>query len=213
MISIGLSERLECPQEWNDLLGDIFGVNWYGDNLYRVIWGQTDTIRVSKEKGGYEDQVAGGNLAAWLIQRWTPPEKWGTPTAFGIFNIDPANGQLLFPYPEYGLYETVHNLGSAPLDYGIIFSTIPFLEELSYLSQAELRAYKDRQKELENKADVEMITDRLMDALPTRYGPVSYGRGGCRTSVLTKKMDEIQQVWNRIDPRTLPGVGFKQGRI
>ena len=203
MVSIGLYERLEPPEEFNELLKDTFGVNLYGDPIYRVIWGQSETMRVSRPEGGYQDQTVGGNLPAWLLQRWMSPEKWGSPAAFEYTNRDPANGQVLFPYPEFGIYETIHNLGSGDLDYGIFNTVIPMLEEIMYLSFAQLQAAKDRQKEIENHRDVEEITDRLMDALPTRYGPTSYGRGGCRTSILDKKMKEIQDVWNKIDPRKL----------
>lgn len=203
MWTIGKTEHLECPEEFNRLLGDIYGLNRYGDALYRVIWGQSLTRRVSMISGGYEDQSIGGNLAAWLVQRWTPPEKWGSRSLFAMINKDPENGQVLFPYPEFGQYETVFNLGDGQLNYGIIHSLMPFLEEMAYLSQAQVEAYRDRQKELENKKDVDLIADRLMDSLPTRYGPTSYGRGGCRTSILDKKMAEIQQVWNRINPKKL----------
>ena len=203
MVSIGLYERLECPEEFNELLRDTFGVNMFGDPIYRVLWGQTETMRVSRPEGGYQDQTLGGNLPAWLLQRWTPPEKWGTPQVFEYINKDPVNNQPLFPYPEFGIYETIHNLGQGVLDYGLFRTVFPMLEEIMYLSFAQLQAAKDRQKELENHREVEEITDRLMDALPTRYGPTSYGRAGCRTSVLDRKMAEIQQVWNRIDPKKL----------
>jgi hypothetical protein len=203
MWTMGHFERLECPPEFQQLLTDIFGVNDFGDPMYRIVWGQTETIRVSKPEGGYTDQTCGGGLPAWILQRWVSPDKWGSPKFFKLINRDPANGQLLFPYPEYGQYEMLRNLGNAPLDYELIHSTIPFLQAFARLSDAERQAAKDRQKELDERADVEMITDRLMEALPTRYGPTSYGRGGCRTSILDKKMHEIQQVWNRVDPRKL----------
>jgi hypothetical protein len=203
---MGPTERHECPADFQQILTDIYGVNRYGDPLYRVVWGQSEFRRVSKVDGGYENQSIGGNLAAWLIQRWTPPEKWGSRSLFNMVNKDPANNQVLFPYPEFGQYETIHNLGSGQLDYGIFHSLMPFLEEITYMSEAEIKAFKERQKQLENDRDVETITDRLMDALPTRYGPTSYGRGGCRTSVLDKKMAEIQQVWNSVDHKKLKHV-------
>jgi hypothetical protein len=194
---MGVYERLECPPEFNQLLEDIFGVDDFGEPLYRVVWGQTQTLRVSKPEGGYTDQTVGGGLASWLLQRKVHPAKWGGPKLFKLVNKDPANGQTLFPYPEYGQYETIQNIGNAPLDYELIHATVPFLEAISKLSQMQLDAWKERKRVADEQADVEMITDRLMDALPTRYGPTSYGRGGCRTSILDKRMDVIQQVWNR----------------
>lgn len=214
MVCIGQYERLECPEEFQQLLTDIFGVNVYGEPIFRIVWGQTQTIRVSipSESGGYEDQTVGGNLAAWLLQRWMGPEKWGMPGLFNRTNVDPANGQPLFPYPEFGQYEIMHNLGAGDLDYGIINSAIPLLQEVLYMSDAQLQAAKDREKELKEKAQVEDITDRLLDSMPTRYGPTSYGRGGCKTSILDKKMHEIQQVWNRMDVNKLrnPVKGMQQ---
>lgn len=214
MWTCGKYERLTCPPEFQQLLTDIFGVNDFGDPLYRIVWGQTETLRVSKPEGGYKDQTVGGGLAAWLLQRWTSPAKWGSPAVFRMINVDPGNPtQLLFPYPEYGRYETVKNLGNRPLEYEIIHSTVPFLETISRLTDQEIQAYKDRQKELENKRDVEMIADRLMDSLPTRYGPTSYSRGGCRTALLDRKMHDIQTVWNKVNRADIERLarGFKQG--
>jgi hypothetical protein len=214
MWSWGKYVRQETPPEFQQLLTDTFGVNDYGEPLYRIIWGQDPqhVRRVSKPGGGYEDQVLGGNVAGWLLQRWMSPAKWGSPKLFALVNRDPANGQLLFPYPEFGEYETLKNLGGAPLDFEIVNQTVPFLEAVSRLTDMQMLAWKDRQKELESRRDIDMITDRLMDALPTRYGPVSYGRGGCRTSLLDRKMHQIQEVWNRVDLRTLAPKGISQAK-
>ena len=211
MWSCGKVERHTCPEDFQQLLSDIFGLNHFGDPLYRVVWGQTETLRVSKPEGGYEDQTVGGNVASWLIQKWTSPEKWGSRELFYYMNTDPANNQLLFPYPEFGEYQTIHNLGDGQLNYGIILHLMPFLVEILSLSQAQVDSYRERQKELKNRQEVEEIATRMMDTLPTRYGPVSYGRGGCCTSLLAKKEHDIQQVWNRVDPSKLKHVkGLQQ---
>lgn len=191
-----MERYVETPEWIQEMLTSIFGVNDFGDPLYRIIWGMTPIRRVSKPEGGYEDRSC--NTPAWLLQRWMSPAKWGSPQLFDLINKDPANNQLLFPYPEFGTYEVLKNLGDKALDYEIIRSTVPFLQATSKLTNAQIRAYKDRQKAADERDDLNMITDRLMDALPTRYGPVSYGRGGCRTSVLDKKMEQIQSVWDRV---------------
>lgn len=206
MVSIGKIERLETPEEWNQMLVDLFGVNWYGDPMYRIIWGQTDVLRVSSPEGGYHDQVVGGNAPVWLLQRWVSPDKWICPDIFEMINKDPENGQPLFPYPQFGSYETIHSMGKGALEYEVIRATIPFLEELLFLSDMQVKSYRERREELKNKQQVEEITDRLMDSLPTRYGPTSYGRGGCKTSILAKKEEEIQRVWNRYRKEDLPHI-------
>lgn len=223
MWSLGKEERLVCPPEFQRILTSTFGVNVYGAPLYRIMWGQCDTTRVSNPYGGYEDYIMGGEPAAWLVQRWTPAEKWGTPEIFDIVCRDPVADQPLFEYPEYGKYETIFTLTIKelkdgvlrvtpfPLDYSIIDEIIPFIDEAVQLSVAEQKAIVDRDKALKERAEIETITDRLMDALPTRYGPTSYGRPGCLTSVLDRKMHEIQQVWNRHARTKLRPVGMSQG--
>lgn len=209
MWRLGNNERLECPPEFQQILTDIFGVNDFGCPRYRIIWGMQPVRRVSKPGGGYEDMSC--NTSAWLLQRWMHPAKWGNPALFKYINSDPANGQVMFPYPEFGEYELVCNLGDGALDYELIHATIPILEAVSRLTDVQIRAFKERQQALEDKASTDKIADMLHDSLPTRYGPVSYGRGGCRTSALEKKMGEIQAAWNRLDPRKLKHVkGMQQ---
>lgn len=222
MWAIGKEERLECPPEFQQRLTDIFGVNVFGGPIYRLIWGQSNTFRVSNPYGGYEDQLEGSGQPAWLIQRWTPPEKWGTPEVFEIVNQDPCNAQPLFEYPEFGRYETIFVLNAKelrngilrvehfPLDYSIIDEIVPFLDQTLQISVCEQQAIADRAKTKKAQGETDQITDRLMDALPTRYGPTSYSRQGCRTSLLDKKMAEIQQVWNQQAKKRLRPVGMSQ---
>jgi hypothetical protein len=205
-------QRFLEPPDWvnEELLN--FGVNDWGEPYFRVVWGMSPVRRISKIHGGYEDQC--GNCPSWWLQRWIPPDKWGSPRLFRAVMGDPTNSQTLFPYPEFGEYESVKDLGNKPIDYALFQSTIPFLQHFLSLTDVQVKAYKERQKELENRAQVEEITDRLMDSLPTRYGPVSYSRGGCRTSLLDRKAHEIQKLWDRYDANAVKRLqkGFAQGR-
>ena len=53
-------------------------------------------------------------------------------------------------------------------------------------------------KQMENKANLEELTDRMHENMPTYLNPVSYSRQGCRTSIIDKKCEQIQKVWDRI---------------
>ena len=213
MVIQGNYERQEAPDWFNRELEDRFGVSVYGKPFYRVVWGQSTTLRVSQQNGGYTDQTVGGDLAAWLLQRLTAPEKWGTRDVFEIVNVDPANGQPMFEFPEFGMYETLFNLGSEDLGISILEQTIPFLESIREITWQQAKAAKERIKEIKNHAEVEEIADRLHDALPTRYGPTSYGRGGCKTSPLDKKEYELEQAWKRLPKNFNPKRGFNQGAV
>ena len=80
---------------------------------------------------------------------------------------------------------------------------LPLMEMSEEMSAAEIAAAEEFNEQAENKAQVEAIADRLMDDYPTRFGPVSYGRGGCKTAVIDRKMHEISQVWNRMSRTAL----------
>jgi hypothetical protein len=194
MVTIGLHERLICPPEYQAILTKRFGVNVYGKPIFRIIWGQTETLRVANPDGGYKDMSVGGNVAKWLVQQWRSPLKWGTRALFNIVNAD-FDGRPLYEFPEFGMYETVTSLPH--LEYAIIDWIIPKLIQFAALSHQQIKAAKEWKKAVQEKAEVEVITDKLMDAMPTRYGPTSYGRGGCRTSVLDKKMAEISIEWQK----------------
>ena len=71
------------------------------------------------------------------------------------------------------------------------------------MSAEEIQASEEAIEQAENTAQVNEITDRLMEEYPTRFGPVSYGRGGCKTSVIDRKMHEISKVWNRMSRTAL----------
>jgi hypothetical protein len=212
VITIGPYERLECPADIQQELTDRFGVNVYGDPVFRIIWGQSDTFRVLQPSGFYMDQTCGGNVAKWLVQKWSPPIKWGTREIFNIVNADPFYGLPLYEFPEFGMYETVTSVPH--LEHAIIDWVIPYLIKVLALSDEQLKAAKEWAAEVQNREEVEKITDKLMEALPTRYGPTSYGRGGCRTSVLTKKMADIEREWRRqekaIKSGRMAAKGFSQ---
>src|SRR5271170_6934658 len=120
------TRHLEPPVWVNKMLKEIFGVNDFGDAMFIVEWGMKPVRRISKINGGYEWQSP--KRQAWLLKRWVSPTKWGSPQLFALINKDPANGQLLFPYPEFGEYETVRELGDRPLDPELLRSTVPFLQ-------------------------------------------------------------------------------------
>ena len=71
------------------------------------------------------------------------------------------------------------------------------VSEDSYASRALLQKDEQHKKE-EHKKEVAKVEEILTENLPRWWGPVSYGAQGCRTSVLDRKMQQIQQVWDRM---------------
>lgn len=236
MTEIRKPERRQCPEDFQHAIDERFGVNRFGTSNYRMAWGETETMRVAGVNG-YEDRLMCGNIACWNLMRWRPPESFGNPELFDVVNRDPDTGLcILGEYPYEGRYDVLQPLMAKTFDvdrdprtgqvyrskihieifelgYQIIDTILPVVVKCEEMTALEIEAANAVVEARENQAIVDEITDRLLDEMPTRLGPVSYRKDGCKTAAITKKMDEISQVWNRMSVSKLrrPRRGFYQG--
>ena len=227
-MSVGKHEALECPAEIQAYITAIFGVNHFGGPNFRIIWGQTETMDVLSSDGrSYVRKYIGHGEPCWIIQRWRPPELFGTPESYYQATADPETGlALLGEFPEFGMYETVTPLKhveynadtkeleikTIPMDWEVIERAIPLLEAAENMTEAEKQAALDERERRENAETVAYIADRLYDELPTFYGPTSHAAISNRTALITRKMDELDKIWRRLGIRR-PSRGFYQGQL
>lgn len=211
MVSIGPYERLLTPENFQDRLTEMFGVNYFNEPIYKIVWGQVGTRQYAALDGHYDEMLA-DNQPCWCIQRWRAPECFGTPEMYYEFNADPLTGLCLMgEYPQFGTYETIQPLRTTyrdenqdfhievfPLDETILEIAIPLLLAAQEYSYLEVQAAQKAEQEQEDKEKVDMIADRLEEAHPSFYGPTSYGSRGFKTSVLDQKMNAISQMWETI---------------
>jgi hypothetical protein len=227
MMRIGRSERLHCPEEFTSLLGEIFGVNPFGEPNFRIVWGQTETFDAA-DGDGYQQRLIGLNQPCWILQRWLPPECYDTPDIYYRVTADPESGlPMLGEYPEFGRYETITpfmlkrynpetkslEIKTLPLDWEIIERAIPILFASEQMTEAERLAAQNQREEEENAAIVTEIAERLADSLPTFYGPTSFADQRNRTALIDRKKAEIERAWKQlgIHKRRNPKRGFYQG--
>ena len=97
------------------------GRNRFGEPNYRAVWGWS---RLDWIGGKWEDRDASGSLIRevvelrrepkyvphnrWHIERWTPPESYGSPGEWHAQTVEIENGRnipALGPYPSRGDYE------------------------------------------------------------------------------------------------------------
>ena len=228
-------ERRVCPAEFQDRLTRVFGRNRYGGPKFRIVWGQTNVHRVGNiwrdiygnERRQYRDVYQSHCMPCWIIQRWKGPEHYGTPELYYLQNWD-AHTRLftMGEYPWRGRYETFQALfrhdfvegkmvvEHFELSHILIDKVIPMMTAVDQLSEHEKRAAYEAMKAAEAKKETEEIAEQMMANLPSYYGPVSFARQGCRTSLLDKKMYAIQRQWDRLSragkrPKFLKG--FQQG--
>lgn len=105
------------------------GSNRFGEPNFRVVWGGS---RLAWIGGRWADRDAHGNLASerielrrvpkyypenrWHIERWMPPESYGSPESWFAQTIETENGiriPALGPYPSRGDYEHCFTLQTA----------------------------------------------------------------------------------------------------
>jgi hypothetical protein len=117
-----IREKHETPETVVERLARAGGCNRYGEANYRAVWGWN---RLAWIGGKFEERdPATGSLLRevvelrqepkypavnrWHIERWVPPEVYGSPDAWYAQTIERENGAsipALGPYPSRGDYE------------------------------------------------------------------------------------------------------------
>jgi hypothetical protein len=116
-----LREKHEVPVSIERRLRSAGGVNRYGEPNYRAVWGWS---RLGWIGGKWTDRDGAGDVVRetvelrevpkyvphdrWHIERWMPPESYGSPGAWYASTIEREGGvsvPALGPYPDRGEYE------------------------------------------------------------------------------------------------------------
>jgi hypothetical protein len=214
-------ESRSCPKEFQDRLA-VFGQNPYGENLYKFAWGRTSFIRMGNiwrdkygnERREYRPRCQNHEMQCWTLMRWKPASFYGSPSSYYRETWD-ATFRLFITgeYPWKGRYEPEQPFMSRELVDGkmvvehlelnhyLIDRIIPMVMAFQRLSEREKQAAKKYEQEEEKRREVELIAEQMHENLPAFINPVSYSLQGCRTSVIDKKMEQIQKVWNRLTVR------------
>ncbi len=121
-------ETHDTPEAVARRLKSAGGANRFGEANYRAVWGWS---RLAWIGGKFEDRDEQGALLRervelrwepkypavnrWHIERWLPPEVYGSPRAWYAQTIERENGisiPALGPYPARGEYEHCFTLES-----------------------------------------------------------------------------------------------------
>ncbi len=100
----------EPPQEFQDRLTEAGGTNHYGEPLFKLVWSETETIRVGGYFGkdaftGYRDMLMLQGEQCWAILVWEPAEMHGTPWRWYNEYVDEVSGLCdLGEFPYHGKY-------------------------------------------------------------------------------------------------------------
>ncbi|HUJ82664.1 MAG TPA: hypothetical protein VLW83_12340 [Candidatus Acidoferrales bacterium] len=132
-----LRETHTPPPALSSRISRVGGWNRFGQPNFRVVWGWS---RLSWIGGKWTDRDSNGNILResielrrvpkylphdrWHIERWLPPETYGTPESWRALTLEREDGiaiPALGPYPSRGEYEHCFTLAGprgefVPLD-------------------------------------------------------------------------------------------------
>lgn len=157
-----LREMHDTPENVTIRLARAGGLNRFGEPNYRAIWGWN---RLAWIGGKFEDRDEHGALLRerielreepkypavnrWHIERWLPPEAYGSPRQWYAQTIERENGvsiPALGPYPSRGEYEHCFTLEGPRGEFLQLTSTVAehiarAIEFSRGLSRAKTRAH------------------------------------------------------------------------
>lgn len=225
------------PEEFQERLTEIGGVNRYDEPNFILIWSQGGGPNSMYRAGGawnveglpsfegYRDLLVGGGVPCWALLQWHDASEYGTPEMYYVQNLDEDTQlQTLGEFPYSGRYQMLYNLRwterrgnemyfeAMPLNSYLLETVVPIIMAAKDISWEKTKAALLDIKEREDARDLTQIEDVMRsNALPFHGNPVSYGKQGCRTSLVDKKIEQMQLHWNTIMKRT-SDLGGAKGR-
>ena len=213
-----------CPEEFQERLTAIGGVNRYDEPNFLLVWSQGGCPEATYRAGGawageeqvsctgYRDLLVGGGVPCWALMQWHDALEYGTPEIYYVQNYDEETGlQTLGEYPYSGRYQMLYNLRwcemqngkmqfeMMPLNSFLLETVVPIITAAKDISWEKTKAVMDDLTERENQADIDMIEDVMRsNAMPFKGNPVSYQKQGCRTALIDKKIEAMQRNWNKM---------------
>lgn len=87
------------------------------------------------------------------------------------------------------------------LNHFLIDAIVPMIEALQRLSVEEQKAAREFEEAERARREAEENAECFKENLPVWINPVSFSNQGCRTSLLDRKMEQIQKQLNRLTVR------------
>jgi hypothetical protein len=171
------------PQSAVDALQK-YGTSLSGDPLYRIVWSETrrylsgglwsefsdaESKHLLREVAEYRQVPVYPGKQRWVLEKWCPPEAYGSPDIWDAENRDEKTGLLtLGPFPNRGDYEHVQTFESdgqyVPLVPETINAICYLIEKSREFSFRQKKAALEAQQAKEDRAFKSRQDDILKDA-------------------------------------------------
>jgi hypothetical protein len=220
-------ERRRCPKRFQERLTRAVGTNQYGEPLFKLAWGQSETYTAGgvwphDHFLGYRQLMlsnsspSGRGQPCWMILEWHPASDYNTDAVYYFENRDDVTGlQTLGEYPYKGRYEVAFKLVSQELRNGrmqvnyyhldgmVLDLLIPAIVEAQRMTMKErMKAIREMQeheeKDMDRKIDA-IYNDRRKHPTPMQIAD--------RERLIQKQMSYFLKQFGRIQP------GFKTQQL
>lgn len=211
------------PDDFQERLTYIGGVNRYDEPNFVLWWGQYGHGPGSFRAGGvwsvdehyfigYRDLLRGSGEPCFCLGQWHDAMEYGSPEGWYVGNYDETAGlQTLGEYAYSGRYELLYNLRFHEMEDGkLSFHTMPLnntvfdvvaniVQIAKDISIEKTKAAYLAAKEVEENAKLGDVERHLREkALPFAGSAVSFTRQGIRSTVIDKKMMDMQRKWSQL---------------
>ncbi len=202
------------PAEFQSLLTHLGGVNRYDEPFFKIGWAQYETFTAGGVWSvdecyfrGYRELLKGSGEPCWVLLQFHNAEEYGSPEGYYLSNYDESTGlQTLGEFPYSGRYEVLYNLRWHEFDAGTMtFHTmplspitfeliIPIIQKAQEVSLEKRLAALAEAKRQEEAAKLSEIERHLREQeLPFAQSQVSFTRQGIRSTIIDRKMIEMQR--------------------
>jgi hypothetical protein len=154
-----------------------YGLNPYGENLYRIVWGPSRQQLVC-DGYGTARYVPTYDESVWVLEKWISGFQFCgmSPERYNRSDESRVNG----PFPERGVYFEVHRFAAcAPADANID-KLVSWVNEGNKRTPAEIAAAIRNRYEGEDRDTMRMAKDRLRNCAPAFGTAPMAGFGGTR---------------------------------
>jgi hypothetical protein len=203
---IGPERGRRCPKEYQDHVNAIGGMNRYGEPNFKITWlqGPADLVYGIDANGKKGQHIIAkyGDVPAWGIEVWKPPECYGTPELWYALTWDwEADAPTIGDYPHRGLYEPapfnlfvrkvengVMTFDAMPLTHWLIDLLIPNLLKEQETTYAQRKVAIQNRMLAERQRANQLALDAYLDA------GVAFGnRAGTHESNRERWMQRVQE--------------------
>ena len=224
MWKLGSEERLVCPEDFQAALTEVGEVNILDQPNFKLVWGQTETIRVAGWVG-YEDKPLCFGDPSWFLMQWVHPELLGTPEAWYVANHDEDTGLcLLGEYPYDGNYKILFNLTHRyvengemkifrfPLSETLLTQIVPLVMQAKNVTLEQNKAWWDSQEEARDM-DIQLMIENIRKSKRLAFkSGASFSGQGLRNSVIDQKAQQLSIGWAEAAKKLMAaGKGFQLG--